>query len=726
MIFDKASEVPKYVHSQYYSHYSNNRPRAAWVDDKDITKCFRCKGGFSLFVRKHHCRHCGRIFCYDCCNVWMKIDSNVRSSLTTTIPSFFQTGMKERVCRDCAISLKQYFSIQKMISIFNLIGLTIRDMKTIAVVNREWNSVASYYESIFRNIQYRIPQTLNAIESVMIKNNMDLLKGHSAWIVQISKLANNSNMSEYDITKIAHAMKGTIRQTNREREKEQQIVHRVQDNAELKSKKESKTKTKTKENSKNTFVCWCLRCTRDCRPCMTPENGMLCLPQCILHKLLLTQVIRSLEDCPVFEFECYLPIIVTQMGRKDVDAERSKQLQLFLEMKCSKSLVLSHSLFWLYSRLMDSNRSIYYPARTHFLKILDRDVKNQIHSSYKYVCMLKRCALSNSIETTIHILNDFSSDCMKHMITYPLKTDRVIVRNVTENIVQMQSKSKPVVFSLDCMHKISYDTKQEKVMLKKDDVRKDVIIMNCIILMDNILRNAGINLHIVDYRIIALSHTIGLIEMVPNSKTVLDIQNSKFSIQNFIFEHNSTVSIEDVRAQYMKSCAAYCLIGYLLGIGDRHLENIMITKSGFIFHIDFEFILGHDPKLIRPEIRITPEMIDAMGGYESKYYIEFQTICKQAFQCLRRHAGIFHLQLLQLATEYPPLPDNFTPEFIKMQVMKRFMVGENHDEAELLFITKMANSSSSSYKHKFVDYIHEKGNSLQLMTDTLRTFTGLF
>ena len=38
-----------------------------WQLDKSTTGCFTCNAQFGMLVRRHHCRHCGYIFCSSCC-----------------------------------------------------------------------------------------------------------------------------------------------------------------------------------------------------------------------------------------------------------------------------------------------------------------------------------------------------------------------------------------------------------------------------------------------------------------------------------------------------------------------------------------------------------------------------------------------------------------------------------------------------------------------------------
>src|SRR5690242_12242102 len=73
----------------------------------------------------------------------------------------------------------------------------------------------------------------------------------------------------------------------------------------------------------------------------------------------------------------------------------------------------------------------------------------------------------------------------------------------------------------------------------------------------------------------------------------------------------------------------------------------MINTSGQMFHIDFGFIFGQDPKPLPPPFRITRSMVEAMGGEDSEHYGRFKTFCCQSFNWLRKSANLV-LNLLSL------------------------------------------------------------------------------
>lgn len=59
-----------------------------------------------------------------------------------------------------------------------------------------------------------------------------------------------------------------------------------------------------------------------------------------------------------------------------------------------------------------------------------------------------------------------------------------------------------------------------------------------------------------------------------------------------------------IKNQFIKSMAVFSIASYLIGIGDRHLENFLVdTTDGEVFGIDFGFAFGSS---IHSEI---PEMI---------------------------------------------------------------------------------------------------------------------
>lgn len=85
---------------------------------------------------------------------------------------------------------------------------------------------------------------------------------------------------------------------------------------------------------------------------------------------------------------------------------------------------------------------------------------------------------------------------------------------------------------------------------------------------------------------------------------------------------------------------------YVVGLGDRHNDNIMVTKHGHLFHIDFAHFLGNVMKFgiytrERAPFVFTPEFLFVMGGETSEMYAQFKELCCQCYNVLRAHSNTF-------------------------------------------------------------------------------------
>mmetsp|Transcript_22937 Transcript_22937/g.33529 ORF Transcript_22937/g.33529 Transcript_22937/m.33529 type:complete len:1207 (+) Transcript_22937:65-3685(+) len=57
--------VTRTIH-RLYAKYESGFAGVGWIIDEDIDNCMVCNNEFGFFLRKHHCRSCGNIVCYNC------------------------------------------------------------------------------------------------------------------------------------------------------------------------------------------------------------------------------------------------------------------------------------------------------------------------------------------------------------------------------------------------------------------------------------------------------------------------------------------------------------------------------------------------------------------------------------------------------------------------------------------------------------------------------------
>lgn len=217
------------------------------------------------------------------------------------------------------------------------------------------------------------------------------------------------------------------------------------------------------------------------------------------------------------------------------------------------------------------------------------------------------------------------------------------------------------------------------------------------------------------YSILAMPNNTGLLEFVERSIPVSQIlsghNNSIIDFfQSVAPQEGASHSVKpDVLQTYIRSCAGYCVLTYLLGVGDRHLDNIMIQPTGHFFHIDFGFIFGRDPKPLPPAFRLTKEMVDGMGGTDSKEYKQFCSLACQAFNVLRKSAGL-QLNLLHLMSDagIEDLSHNPSADAIGIisKVEERFKLELSDEQAEQYFIG-LINECVSALAPRVMEVFHQ-------------------
>ncbi|KAH3668421.1 hypothetical protein OGAPHI_002175 [Ogataea philodendri] len=231
-----------------------------------------------------------------------------------------------------------------------------------------------------------------------------------------------------------------------------------------------------------------------------------------------------------------------------------------------------------------------------------------------------------------------------------------------------------------------------------DDLRQDAIMQQVFEKVNVLLQENSDarrrRLRVRTYKIVPLESQAGVLEYVSNSVALNDIlrplhehdgvsvelargemkevQSSSLSrrvavyhklchqirpiFRNFFF--NNYVAPQDwfqSRLIYSHGLATTSMVGHVLGIGDRHCNNILVDKStGEPIHIDFGVAFDQGKVLPVPEsvpFRLTRDLVDGLGicGTEGV----FSRSCENVFSVLRSNS-VYIIDILEVL-RYDPL-----------------------------------------------------------------------
>ncbi|KAM5499633.1 serine/threonine-protein kinase M1 [Microsporum canis] len=289
------------------------------------------------------------------------------------------------------------------------------------------------------------------------------------------------------------------------------------------------------------------------------------------------------------------------------------------------------------------------------------------------------CRLAIPLEATLTptLPSSHEPQFLKTFLAFP--TDTITIESVLDEALILNSLQKPRKISLR-----GSDGKVYSLLCKpKDDLRKDQRLMEFNSMINRFLmRDLEANkrrLYIKTYAVTPLNEECGLIEWVDNLRTLRELvikllkergvnpnyselrrnldeacsDDSKLPIfTNKILARYPPVLHEwfvemfpepatwfAARLKYTRSSAVMSMVGYSLGLGDRHGENILFEEgTGGILHVDFNCLFDKGLTFDKPELvpfRLTHNMIDAYGAYG--YNGPFRKTCELTLNLLRQN-----------------------------------------------------------------------------------------
>ncbi|KAM9299260.1 serine/threonine-protein kinase mTOR [Gastrophryne carolinensis] len=268
--------------------------------------------------------------------------------------------------------------------------------------------------------------------------------------------------------------------------------------------------------------------------------------------------------------------------------------------------------------------------------------------------------------------------------TYDPNQPIIRIQSIAPSLQVITSKQRPRKLTL-----MGSNGHEFMFLLKgHEDLRQDERVMQLFGLVNTLLANdpASLrkNLSIQRYAVIPLSTNSGLIGWVPHCDTlhalIRDYREKKKILLNIehrimlrmapdydhltlmqkveVFEHavNNTAGDDlakllwlkspssevwfDRRTNYTRSLAVMSMVGYILGLGDRHPSNLMLDRlSGKILHIDFgdcfEVAMTREKFPEKIPFRLTRMLTNAMEvtGLDGNYRIT----CHTVMEVLREH-----------------------------------------------------------------------------------------
>ena len=460
----------------------------------------------------------------------------------------------------------------------------------------------------------------------------------------------------------------------------------------------------------------------------TPLEALQLLDRKFMDPKVRAYAVHCIEELKDEELSLYMLQLVQQLKFENhVDSALSR---LLLRRSLKNKRVIGHIFFWLLQSEV-YNKDV----KDRFTALLQIYLRNcgghrvelgqQMYVMKRLEAIAEKVVGGESKAARKQILQEQLKEAvLPSQFQLPLDPHLRASGFCIEKCRVMESKKKPLWLNL------TNGLEQGKnfvLMLKVgDDLRQDALILQLLKIMNDLWKKEGLDMQMMIYGCISTGDERGLLEVVLNSSTLggvlleatdkekEDIKSGSVQrkissamkalndydvLKEWIWknvcneyegeqEYVRTEEMEKRVQNFIVSTAAYCGASFVLGLGDRHNDNLMITKDAKFFHIDFGHILGnfkskYGIKRERAPMVFTHAMRNVM---KPEQYSTFVDLCCDIFNILRKHSSLLvSLFSLSIPCNLPELQEEKDVCWIyeKLQVGKSDEEGANYFREQL-------------------------------------------
>jgi len=198
------------------------------------------------------------------------------------------------------------------------------------------------------------------------------------------------------------------------------------------------------------------------------------------------------------------------------------------------------------------------------------------------------------------------------------------------------------------------------IVKANDNLVQESLAMIMVQEIQNIFQEEKLDLWLNPYKIQPISQDSGIIETIVDAISIHQLKKISGSItllEYFEKTYPSSNSMENAVDCFIKSCAAYSIVCYLLQVKDRHNGNILIDKLGHVIHIDYGFFLQSSPgpnslTFEQAPFKLSDEFLQVINNSESSpgdNLFKYKNLMTQGFLAIKKHSERL-IDIIQIIT----------------------------------------------------------------------------